>query len=76
MAYPGASVWPAWFTWLMVHLVFIISSRNRISVLFNWEWTYLFYMRGSRLITGTQELQGQSVVPASDSLHRSLLGEN
>ncbi len=66
---------PAWFTWLMVHLVFIISFRNRISVLFNWAWTYLFYMRGSRLITGAQEPQGQSV-PASDSQRRSLLGEN
>src|SRR5229473_497086 len=48
---------PAWFTWLMVHLVFIISFRNRISVLFNWAWTYLFYMRGSRLITGARKLQ-------------------
>jgi NADH dehydrogenase len=49
---------PAWFTWLLVHLVFIISFRNRISVLFQWAWTYLLYMRGSRLITGNRKLGG------------------
>jgi NADH dehydrogenase len=49
---------PAWFTWLLVHLVFIISFRNRISVLFQWAWTYLLYMRGSRLITGNRKLEG------------------
>ncbi len=49
---------PAWMTWLMVHLVFIIGFRNRLAVLFQWGWTYLFYTRGSRLITGSQVLPG------------------
>jgi NADH:ubiquinone reductase (H+-translocating) len=49
---------PVWFTWLFVHLVFIISFRNRISVLFQWAWTYLFYMRGSRLIRRNRRLDG------------------
>ena len=63
---------PAWFTWLLVHLVFIIRFRNRISILFEWAWTYLFYMRGSRLITGNRKLEGwigqQRVPDASSSL--------
>jgi NADH dehydrogenase len=49
---------PAWATWLLVHLVFIIGFRNRLAVLFQWGWTYLFYTRGSRLITGSYELPG------------------
>jgi NADH dehydrogenase len=49
---------PAWVTWLLVHLVFIISLRNRIAVLFQWAATYLFLSRGARLITGSQELPG------------------
>ncbi len=49
---------PAWMTWLLVHLVFIIGFRNRLAVLFQWGWTYLFYTRGSRLITGSRVLPG------------------
>ncbi len=49
---------PAWMTWLLVHLVFIIGFRNRLTVLFQWAWTYLFLSRGSRLITGSRELVG------------------
>jgi NADH dehydrogenase len=54
---------PAWMTWLMVHLVFIIGFRNRLAVLMQWGWTYLFYTRGSRLITGSQELPGWNDQP-------------
>ena len=49
---------PAWMTWLLVHLVFIIGFRNRLSILSQWAWTYLFLSRGSRLITGSPELVG------------------
>ena len=49
---------PAWVTWLVVHLVFIIDFRSRVSVLVQWAWTYLFLSRGSRLITGSRELVG------------------
>ena len=49
---------PAWFTWLTVHIFFIIGFRNRMSVLANWMWTYFTYSRGARLITGDQRLPG------------------
>ena len=52
---------PAWFTWLLVHLVFIIDFRSRIAVLAQWGWTYLFYSRGARLITGSLDLPGWKV---------------
>jgi NADH:ubiquinone reductase (H+-translocating) len=49
---------PAWFTWLTVHIFFLIGFRNRLSVLANWIWTYFTFTRGARLITGDQHLPG------------------
>jgi NADH:ubiquinone reductase (H+-translocating) len=49
---------PAWFTWLTVHIFFLIGFRNRISVFAAWIWTYFTFTRGARLITGDQRLPG------------------
>ncbi len=52
------SGFPAWFTWLTVHIFFLIGFRNRLSVLMSWAWTYFTFTRGARLITGDQTLPG------------------
>ena len=39
-----------WFSWLGVHLVFLIGFRNRLVVLLNWGWNYLTWERASRVI--------------------------
>ena len=49
---------PAWLTWLMVHIFFLIGFRNRVSVFAAWVWTYFTFTRGARLITGDQTLPG------------------
>ncbi len=58
---------PAWLTWLVVHIYFLIGFRNRIFVLLEWAYTYFTFTRGARLITGDQHLPGwteqQGVVP-------------
>ena len=41
----------AWLAWLFVHLLFLIGFKNRVSVLAQWAWSYLFSKRGARLIT-------------------------
>lgn len=41
----------AWLTWLFVHIFFLIDFKNRVSVLSQWAWNYIFSKRGSRLIT-------------------------
>jgi NADH dehydrogenase len=41
---------PAWMLWLSVHLLKLIGFRNRLVVLINWSWDYLFYERAVRLI--------------------------
>ena len=40
----------AWFIWMFVHLVFLVSFRQKIVVVFNWIWNYFTYDRGTRLI--------------------------
>jgi len=40
----------AWLMWLGVHLLKLIGFRNRLLVLINWAWDYLFYERAVRLI--------------------------
>jgi NADH dehydrogenase len=52
------SGFPAWVTWLVVHIFFLIGFRNRIAVLAAWVWTYFTFTRGARLITGDQCLPG------------------
>jgi NADH dehydrogenase len=42
----------AWLAWLFIHLYFLIGFRNRLLVLIDWAYSYLFFRRGARLITG------------------------
>jgi NADH:ubiquinone reductase (H+-translocating) len=43
----------AWFTWLFVHLMYIVEFQNRVMVFIQWGFEYLTFSRGARLITGT-----------------------
>jgi NADH dehydrogenase len=46
----AVSGFAAWIIWLSVHLAKLIGFRNRLLVLINWAWDYLFYERAVRLI--------------------------
>ena len=41
----------AWLTWLLVHILFLIGSRNRLLVLLQYAWSYFTYQRGARIIS-------------------------
>jgi NADH dehydrogenase len=41
----------AWLAWLLIHVYQLIGFRNRLAVIFNWAWNYMFSKRGARLIT-------------------------
>ena len=45
----------AWMAWSLIHIFFLIGFRNRVLVMLEWGWLYLFHDRGSRLITGDVE---------------------
>lgn len=40
----------AWMAWLLVHIYYLSSFRNRIIVLFQWAWSYVTFARGARLV--------------------------
>ncbi len=44
---------PAWLTWLFVHLMYLVEFRNRLVVFIEWGFLYFTFSRGARLITGT-----------------------
>jgi NADH dehydrogenase len=48
----------AWWFWLLVHLMYLATFRNRVIVLIEWAYSYLTYQRGSRLLT---EREGDGV---------------
>jgi NADH dehydrogenase len=52
------SGFPAWVTWLTIHIFFLIGFRNRIAVFFDWVWNYFTFTYGARLITGSHDLPG------------------
>ena len=44
----------AWLMWLLVHLVFLMNMRNRISVFLHWVWSYFTWQRGARVIQSSR----------------------
>ncbi|MGH2518428.1 MAG: NAD(P)/FAD-dependent oxidoreductase [Chloroflexota bacterium] len=41
----------AWVLWLTVHILLLVGFRNRLLVMVNWAWDYLFFDRAVRLIS-------------------------
>ena len=54
----------AWFTWLLVHILFLIGFRSRVSVVWEWFWSYVTFQRGARLITGIS----RSIIPPASAV--------
>ena len=44
----------AWFTWVFVHLMYLVEFENRLLVFTEWVYNYVTRNRGARLITGGQ----------------------
>ncbi len=57
----------AWVAWLTVHLIFLIGFRNKVSVLFQWFYSYVTYKRGARIVIGETSCRDNAHV---DALHR------
>jgi NADH dehydrogenase len=43
----------AWLLWVVVHIYQLVGFRNRMAVLLDWAWSYVFYDRAVRLIQRT-----------------------
>ena len=59
---------PAWILWALIHVAKLVGFRNRMLVLVNWAWNYVFYERAVRLILpvegGPESAADASVEPA------------
>ena len=53
------SGFPAWATWLLVHLFYLIGFQNRLLVLIRWSFSFATHGRGARLITDTSTTSEQ-----------------
>jgi NADH:ubiquinone reductase (H+-translocating) len=42
---------PAWVTWLVVHLFYLIGFQNRLLVVTRWVFSFLTHGRGARIIS-------------------------
>lgn len=40
----------AWYVWMFLHLMLILSVRNKLSIFFNWAWSYVMKDSSLRLI--------------------------
>jgi NADH dehydrogenase len=50
------SGFPAWLTWLVVHLFYLIGFENRLLVIVRWAYSFFTRGRGARLITDVAEV--------------------
>jgi len=41
----------AWYVWMFLHLMLILSVRNKLVIFFNWAWSYITSDTSLRLIT-------------------------
>jgi len=55
----------AWLAWMALHVSVLIGFRNRVAVLFSWIYSYVFFRRGSRLITQAALPAARQTVPAA-----------
>jgi NADH dehydrogenase len=46
---------PAWLTWIFIHIAYLIEFDNKLVVLVRWAWNYLTKKKGARLITNRVE---------------------
>ena len=64
---------PAWMLWSAVHLLLLVSVRNRLVVYVNWAWAWLTYARGARVITGEPDAPNLDE-PGLDPRHAGTTG--
>jgi hypothetical protein len=58
------SGFPAWLSWMAVHLFYLVGFRNKLFVLVDWTWNYFTYERGARLIIKLKPARETAARPA------------
>jgi NADH dehydrogenase len=58
------SGFPAWVTWLVVHLWYLIGFQNRLLVMIRWSFSFFTRGRGGRVIEHVDAPQGAARPPS------------
>ena len=64
------SGFPAWITWLTVHLWYLIGFENRLLVLTRWAFSFIAHGRGARLLIDTAERPTAAALVPAESRRR------
>jgi len=40
----------AWIIWIFIHIMYLIGFKNKLFVMINWIWSYIFFEKSVRLI--------------------------
>jgi len=51
----------AWLVWMSLHLMLILSVRNKLIIFINWAWTYLTRDSSLRLIFSAIDIEATKV---------------
>jgi NADH dehydrogenase len=60
------SGYPAWLTWLLAHIYFLINFRNRLVVMIDWAVSYWTFQRFARVVFGPVRPPNRPSVRPSD----------
>jgi NADH dehydrogenase len=63
------SGFPAWLTWLLAHIYFLINFRNRVIVMIDWSWSYWTFQRYARIVFGRGSLPGNPEPARQENRH-------
>ncbi|MBC3541129.1 NAD(P)/FAD-dependent oxidoreductase [Rufibacter sediminis] len=60
----------AWLIWMFIHLISLVSFRDRLAVMLNWAWNYFTYNSGNRLIIGKKS----ETLPVTETItHKTVI---
>jgi NADH dehydrogenase len=54
----------AWFIWMFLHLMLILSVKNKLMIFINWAWFYLTRDSSLRLIIDPSKKKDSDQPPA------------
>jgi hypothetical protein len=63
---------PAWMTWLVVHLFYLVGFQNRLLVVIRWSISFATRGRGARLITDPADAEAPAAQAAGSETNPRL----
>ncbi len=54
---------PAWLIWVFIHIAYLISFQNRLTVMLNWAWYYFRQKVSARIVFGCEDKDINHPVP-------------